>query len=190
MKKLRTASPRTYKQSFRALLLAISIATFAGSVLFTSGSAYAQARPSPAENVISLDPLELALLGPLNVQYEWKSGPVNSWALRGHFWGRTGWTGFGLGGAYRFYIADSRALTGLSVAPAADIFFFSNSELGYSATDLLIGGDLGYKWIFTQFSVEPIVTFRIGIGLGSSISNFTYATGAVVGIGIYLGYAW
>ncbi len=48
--------------------------------------AYSQARPSSKTNVISIDPLGLALNDPLNVQYEIKAGPVTSWAFRLHYW--------------------------------------------------------------------------------------------------------
>lgn len=172
----------------RAFLLTLSFMLL-GTLFGIAPRARAQARPSPAQNDIAGDPLDLLLGGSLNVQYEFKTSPVNSWALRGHFWSRGDFSGFGLGAAYRFYIADSRALTGLSVAPAADLFFFSN-DLGYaSTTDILIGGDLAYKWIFDQFSVEPILTLRIGIEAGNA-PTLSYATGLVAGLGVYLGYAW
>jgi hypothetical protein len=155
--------------------------------MFTS-HASAQARPSSKSNVLSIDVLELALRGPLALQYEWKSTPVNSWAVRGYFWpARDGFSAFGVGGAYRFYIADSRALTGLSVAPAADIFFFSNSFSDRTATIFDIGGDLAYKWIFDQFSIEPMFGIRIGIGASETVS---YATGFLPVLSANIGYAW
>lgn len=154
----------------------------------TTNTASAQARPSSKGSVISLDVLELALQGPLSIQYEWKTSPVNSWALRGYFWPTRGdYSAFGVGGAYRFYIADSRALTGLSVAPAADVFFFNSSLLSKTATIFEIGGDLAYKWIFDQFSVEPMFGIRIGFGGAESV---TYATGFLPVLAVNLGYAW
>ncbi len=184
----------------RALFFALSIALI-GGLFFTASRARAQARPSPATQVVSVDLLPLVTgLGPMAFQYEYKVDPVTSWELRFLIWpygtdasGRD-WTGYGLGGAYRFYIADSRALTGLSVAPAADlIFFHSTIEIGgksqsdKSATCFDIGGDLAYKWIFEQFAVEPMLGLRIGFGPNVAPSSET--TTRVV-LGLSLGYAW
>jgi hypothetical protein len=159
-----------------------------GALGISTTNASAQARPSSKGSVLSLDVLELALQGPLSIQYEWRTTSVNSWALRGYFWpARENFSAFGLGGAYRFFVADSRALTGLSVAPAADIFFFSNSFSDRSATVFDIGGDLAYKWIFDAFSVEPMFGIRIGIGGSQTVS---YATGFLPVLSVNLGYAW
>ena len=161
----------------------------------------AQARPSSKTNVAAVDPLGLAVQEPFNIQYEMKAGPVNSWVFRGHWWGGltggtgsggTGtWGGPGLGGAYRFFVADSRALTGLSVAPAADLFFFNQSLVsgnGGTAIVLWIGGDIAYKWIFDQFSIEPLVGLRIGYTPAANAPS--KPTGGIATIGLYAGYAW
>jgi hypothetical protein len=159
-----------------------------GALGISSTSASAQARPSSKGSVISLDVLGLAYGHPLTIQYEWRTGPTNSWALRGYFWPtRDNFSAFGVGGAYRIYVADSRALTGLSIAPAADVFFFSNSYADRTAMVIDIGGDLAYKWIFDQFSVEPMFGLRIGIG-GSETASF--ATGFQPVLSANLGYAW
>ncbi len=165
-----------------------------GVAVLISNRCYGQARPSPATQVISIDPLTLAQNFPLTFQYEYKTGPIYSWALRLHYWPSPSsdgtWSGFGVGGAYRIYIADSRALTGLSVAPAADLFFFRQTLNGVSQRSAIVfdlGGDLEYKWIFDQFSVEPSVGFRIGFGPTLSPSR---STGASAFIGLSGGYAW
>ncbi len=174
----------------RALLFALSL-LLAGGLLVPVHRARAQDRPSPALYDVAIDPLDLlAQQGPLNLQYEWETSPVNSWVVRAHYWSVTPWGGFGAGAAYRFYIADSRALNGLSVAPAADIFFLNDGNLGHAATDVWLGGDLGYKWIFNQFSVEPLIGLRIGFAAGSPASNLGASTGGVAQISVYLGYAW
>ena len=152
------------------------------------GNSRGQARVSSKNNVISLDPIGLAYSGYALFQYEFKTGPTNSWALRAILWpARDAYsTAFGLGAAYRIYIADSRALTGLSVAPAADVVFFRAVDAGVAgATIFDIGGDLAYKWIFDQFSVEPMFGLRIGFG-----SQVTYATGFQPVLALNLGYAW
>ncbi len=159
---------------------------------FSASKSYAQARPSPATQVVSVDFVPLVYTFPVTFQYEFKTDPVTSWMLRLHYWpGLTAdYTGFGFGAAYRLYIADSRALTGLAIAPAADIFFFrqpqqlggtgSRSGIGFD-----LGGDLSYKWIFDQFAVEQILWLRFGIG--SDVGAFTTIQ-PIIGAG--LGYAW
>ncbi len=165
--------------------------------------ARAQARPSPHTQVVSVDPLGMALNGPLMFQYEWKTGPVYSWAVRAFYWPSRAassgsvsdqWSAFGLGGAYRIYIADSRALTGLSVAPVANVFFFHGSELGRSGISVWVGGDIAYKWIFDEFSIEPIIELAIGFGPQGAQSSGpavpAYTTGTQAVIGLSGGYAW
>jgi hypothetical protein len=173
------------------LTLVIGLVTIAAT-----NSSYGQARPSSKTQVISADPLGLAYQFPLTFQYEYKAGPINSWALRAHWWpsrvsgGIGEWSGFGMGGAYRVFVADSRALTGLSVAPAVDLFFFTQTLNGTkqrSAIDGWIGGDLAYKWIFDQFSVEPLLGLRIGFGANDGPA---YATGMEAIISFSGGYAW
>jgi hypothetical protein len=161
---------------------------------FSATKTYAQARPSPATQVISVDFIPLVLTFPVTVQYEYKVDPVTSWAFRLHFWpGITdNYTGFGFGAAYRLYIADSRALTGLAVAPVADLFFFRQSQqIGgtgtRSAVGVDLGGDLTYKWIFDEFAVEPIFGLRFGIGGSNAPPVFTTIQPL---IGCSLGYAW
>ncbi len=166
------------------------IALFA--ISFSASKTYAQARPSPATQVVSVDFVPLLYTFPITFQYEFKVDPVTSWAFRLHFWpGLTAdYSGFGFGAAYKIYIADSRALTGLAVAPAADLFFFHQpQQLGGNGTrsgiGFDIGGDLSYKWIFDQFAVEPIFGLRFGIG--SDVAAFTTIQPI---IGCALGYAW
>jgi hypothetical protein len=175
-----------------------------GAVCMTGNLARSQARPSSKTQVFSIDPVGLILSDPLVLQYETKTGPVNSWAFRLLFWpyGIEGqdWTGYGVGAAYRFYVADSRALTGLSIAPAAELFFFrgaNTSGIGAAKTGIAveIGGDVGYKWIFDDFSVEPLLGLRIGLGPSSGTGSTAVPAGATgvgskqVVIGLFGGYA-
>ena len=177
----------------RALALLVFFVTLSAA---DATNSFGQARPSSKSNVISIDPLSFFANEPATLQYEIKAGPVNSWAFRLHYWtGLTGgsetWSGFGVGGAYRFYIADSRALTGLSVEPAASLMLFSGTiaaGTGHKAVALLIGGDIEYKWIFDQFSIEPIVGLRIGYTPSNPAPQ--NATGFIAIIGIGAGYAF
>ncbi len=164
------------------------------AITLSAGKMYAQARPSPATSVISVDIVPLIYTFPLTFQYEFKADPVTSWVLRLHYWpGLTAdYSGFGFGAAYRIYIADSRALTGLAVAPAADVFFFRQPQQtggtgSRSAIGLDLGGDLSYKWIFDEFAVEPIFGLRFGIGGSNAPGTFTTIAPL---IGVNLGYAW
>jgi hypothetical protein len=172
------------KQLFSSLAL---VAFLALSVCFSS-TAFAQARTSTKTQVISLEALGLFQKGNIiTVQYEWKTAPTNSIHIRGRFsdYSNT-YTGFGLGGGYHFYIADSRALTGLNVAPVAEVWFYNSSELNSSSTVFGVGGEIAYKWIFDQFSVEPGVGVMIGFG-GDDI---TYYTQTRVYAQCHLGYAF
>src|SRR5579872_5036519 len=184
---------RTTTLATGALLFVLSL-TIASGLLCSAQCARAQARPSPATQVISVDFLPLAYDYPLTVQYEFKADPVTSWMFRVHYWPSPDpsgdWSGFGIGAAYRFFIADSRALTGLSVAPAADLFFFRQTLFNTSQRTAIcfdIGGDIAYKWIFDQFAVEPILGLRIGFGPNVSP---TRAIGTEPLIGLSAGYAW
>lgn len=157
-------------------------------VLIASASTiFAQARTSAKTQVISVDALGLVQRGGfITAQYEWKTAPTNSIHIRGIFSTYTTYTGFGVGGAYRFYIADSRALTGLSVAPVAHIFFYSSSALNKSTQVVSVGGEAAYKWIFDQFSVEPGIGLQIGfLGEDLPFLNTARFYGQV-----HLGYAW
>ena len=167
----------------------ISILLCALCLSLSASKSLAQARPSPYTNDIAAGLLEFFQgAGFFYVQYEWKSAQVNSWVIRAFLPKQaSGYSGFGVGGAYKFFIADSRALTGLSVAPAAEIFFLSNSGLGRSATPISIGGDIAYKWIFGQFSVEPIASIRIWILSGTGPTAYS---GFQPGIDVLLGVAF
>jgi hypothetical protein len=155
-------------------------------IIVTRG--YSQARPSSKENVLSADPLDL-IFGQLNVQYELKAGPVNSYVARLHYWipQTNTWSAFGVGAAYRWYIADSRALTGLAVEPAADLYFSSDAN-GHNAIIIALGGDISYKWIFDDFALEPIL--GVHFGFSPSSTAFPQATTAYGVLGLNLGYAW
>ncbi len=153
---------------------------------FTTNT-FAQARTSTKTQVLSIDALGLFQDGGFfTAQYEWKTSPTNSVHIRGIFSTYLTYTGFGIGAGYRFYIADSRALTGLSVAPVAHIFFYNSSDFNKSTTAISIGGEVAYKWIFDQFSVEPGLGLQIGF-LGENVPFLTktrpYAQ-------VQLGYAW
>ncbi len=162
-------------------------ACIALSVVFAPNT-YGQARTSTKTQVISVDALGLFQNGNvITLQYEWKTAPTNSIHIRGRFSSySTYYTGFGLGGGYRFYIADSRALTGLAVTPVAEVWFYSSSELNTSSILFGVGGEVTYKWIFDQFSVEP----GVGVGIGFGGDDITYYTKTRPYAQVHLGYAF
>ena len=169
-----------------------SITVIAACLLLTASvsSTFAQARASVKTQVISVDGLGYFLNGHLiSAQYEWRTSTTNSIHIRGifsNYGGTNEYSGFGVGGAYRFYIIDSRALTGLSVAPVAHVFFLSSSKKGATTQVISVGGEVAYKWLFDQFSVEPGVGLQIGF-LGDQVPQMT---GTRPYAQIYLGYAW
>lgn len=155
-------------------------------VLSHSTESYAQARASAKQQAISANVLGLFLDGKeLHAQYEWKSTPVNSWFIRGLFGSFVDYDGLGVGAGYRFFIADSRALTGLAIAPVVHAYFWRHQYLD-SEIFFSVGGEASYKWIFDDFLVEPM--FGLGIGFGGDYISYLSSTRWY--LGIMLGYAW
>ncbi len=105
-------------------------------------------------------------------------------------------TAFGFGGSYRWYLPPNRAISGLWIAPAVDIIFLKWSHANESISQMFffIEGEVGYKWFFDQWVVEP--TFYLGFGIGKADykgrPNVTlgYGNGIIYGVGLSLGYAW
>jgi hypothetical protein len=166
------------------ILLAVS------GLFFAPERGYAQ-RASAYNNNISVDVIDQLINNTISVQYEFKSTSTTSIAVRGEYVTAVlGSSAFGVGGEWRFYIADSRALSGLNVGPAADLYFFKNNGLGKKNVVFSVGGDAAYKFFFDQFTVEPFLGARLGF-TGSDVipgvTNFT--TVHLIG-GIYLGWAW
>lgn len=155
----------------------------------TSQTATAQTRSTAYSNALTADPISLLIARVLNAQYEWKTSTTNSLAVRGLIVpSYSSYSAFGLGGSYRFYIADSRALSGLSVGPSLDLLFFSSSSLDRTATIASIGGEIQYKWIFSQFVLEPNLNVRFFLAGNEGVGNAFSGVG--IGLGVNLGYAW
>jgi hypothetical protein len=153
----------------------------------SANDASAQARPSSKGSILSIEPFGLLGIGAykyIQLQYEWRLTQDNSIALRAALLpAYAGVSGFGVGGSYRFYVADGRALTGLNVSPGIDLVLLSAGNASYQTIG--IGGDLAYKWIFDSFGVEPY--FRLRQNFAGSEG---YYAGLDYGVGVYLGYAW
>jgi hypothetical protein len=176
--------------------LAVVLLFLISSVLiFAPRSGYSQ-RASGNNNDIALDFVDFLVNNTFAIQYEFKSTSTTSFLIRGEYVtkgeGSAGTTSaFGVGGAWRFYILDSRALSGFSIAPAIDLFFFKNTLLSRNNVVFSLGADGAYKFFFGNFTVEPTVGLREGIVPGSNQppGENTF-TGIYPVVSLYLGWAW
>jgi hypothetical protein len=151
----------------------------------------ARAQNTPRAHAISVNPFGFAH-GALSIDYEQRSG-TNSFVIRAEFFPeRKYWTAFGIGGAYRWYFAPNngaRALSGLAAGPFLDAIFWSwrgEKHYGGGTTSIVFGGELSYKWIWTNFMLEPILS----LGFMPVNTDEAYYRGAYWGLGLSLGYAW
>lgn len=160
-------------------------------ILFGITGLYAQKSKSyhSYENVLSIDPLEFLINKTLYISFEHKVAPMNSFTifLMYHNYS-SDWDGFGIGGSYRWYLdifKDRKiALEGLYVGPVAALSMFRDKWGDKSHLYLSIGGELGYKWIFGGFSVEPLLRLMFGV---TEVAGLGYHAW---GAGINIGYAW
>jgi hypothetical protein len=160
------------------------------AAFFVPKNGYSQ-RSSSFNNDIGLDFVDQFIQNVITIQYEFKSTSTSSFAVRGHFVTNVGGTtGFGAGATWRFYVADSRALAGWNVGPAADIYSFKNNDLGKTNILIGIGADAAYKWFFGNFTVEPFVGARIGFTGSDVIAGVNNFSGFHPLAGIYLGWSW
>ena len=128
----------------------------------------------------------------IHAQYELRLGDDASLALRAEYGAKTdtgivGYTGYGIGASYRFFINNDHPVRGLSVGPAVDLLFYNNSTTSRSARVVLIGAECSYKLMLGSLSVEPQLALRIGVSSGESISKLT---STLVYPAVYVGYAW
>jgi hypothetical protein len=159
-------------------------------VFLIPGSGYSQ-RASSKNNDIALDVVDGFINNTFSIQYEFKSTSTSSFAVRGQFVTAVlGSSAFGVGGEWRFYILDSRALAGFNVGPAVDLYFFKNNDLAKSNIVFSVGGDAAYKWFFDQFTVEPSLGVRLGFTGSDVIPGVTPFTVAHLIGAVYLGWAW
>jgi len=136
---------------------------------------------------IGVNPIGLAF-GIFNAKYEQQVSAENSFTADAIYWGFAGWSAFGVGGSYRWYLfqESDKAVRGLSFGPIVSLGFwsFENSTWG-GGTSLALGGEVSYKWIFEGgFVVEPTVNLAFNI---LSLEGLNYRP---FGLGVNLGYAW
>ena len=177
---------------FTVLLVLLIIS----GIFFGTKNSYAQ-RSTAKNNDIAVDFVNFLVNNTFTLQYEFKATSTTSFLIRGEYITKntgtaTGVTSaLGVGGAWRFYILDSRALAGFSVAPAIDLFFFKNTNLSRNNIVFSVGADAAYKFFFDQFTVEPTFGLREGIvpGTNPPPGENTF-TGIYPIVSVYLGWAW
>lgn len=165
---------------------------------------YSQSFSQNYRNAITLNPVGFFAVGDANanIQYENALSGENSFIVRIPIIIRDISTypvsAFGIGGSYRWYLPPNRAIVGVWVAPAIDILFlkwkYLNKEESYVSKTLInIWGEVGHKWIFEQYVIEPF--FGLGLGIGEAQAkdkktSLNYGNGILWQLGVSLGYSW
>lgn len=170
-------------------ILTSLVALFA--LLIMASSANAQGKNAYQYN-ISIDPFDFVVSKTLNATFEYKLSSENSFTIAGSYYKYNDWwSAFGIGGSYRWYIdlfkEGNRALTGFSVGPCARLSFWTWDAYGStsSETQLSLGGEAAYKWIFKGgWSVEPILRLTFGV---LDVPGLDYGGW---GAGVNLGYSF
>lgn len=136
------------------------------------------------QNVVKVNPIGLAF-GSLNGGYETFLSDNTSLYLKANFYSRslvgTRYTGFGVGGEYRFYLSDNDRPKGLYAGPIANVGFIgTNSDFIDNYTLITVGGIIGYQWVFSEkFTVE------VNIGPAYGIVAGDFGDTDIFGDGIY-----
>lgn len=158
-----------------------------------SDSSNAQERNHKGNYSLSVDPGELLLKNVLNVTFEYKLSPKNSFTVVGSYYNyNEWWKAYGIGGSYRWYIdlfkEGKNGLNGFSVGPMLRASWWNFDYNGYTGdteTLVAIGAEAAYKWVFSGgWTVEPILRLSFGV---SEISSLGYEP---IGAGINVGYTW
>lgn len=168
---------------FYAIVFVLTIVALMGNVQ----EIFAQRVVQNYNQSIGANPIGLAF-GLFNAKYEQQVSAENSFTAEVIYWNFAGWSAFGVGGSYRWYLfqESEKALKGFSFGPYASVGFwsFENATWG-GGTSLAIGGEAAYKWVFDGgFMVEPIVNVNFNI---LNLDGLSYRP---FGLGVILGYAW
>ncbi len=101
--------------------------------------------------------------------------------------------GFRVGALYRWYLRDifpirTSGINGFSVGPFATLGLYSFDNQGTKTTEntfyMEVGGEAAYKWVFSNFQLEPSIKIGLPVVKESYQEDFNW------GFGIKLGYAW
>lgn len=180
----------------------LTILTLAIIIALTSVNLNAQkvAATGNYDQAIFIDPFALLWGGALNVSYEHKLTPENSFTGQLYYWNYGwGWSALGLGASYRWYFNEwanttfklnKKSLEGLSVGPRVEVYNWSwdsgyNTNSYESYFSIGIGAEASYKWVFEGgWTVEPNVRYVYALS-NKSYNNFRGNNG-----GIAVGYSW
>jgi hypothetical protein len=147
---------------------------------------------------IYVNPFAL-IVGMIDVGYEQKLSPENSFTVNANYWSYYDWRAIGLGASYRWYFNEwanstfnlnKKSLEGLSVGPRVEFYSWSwggsSTFNNYdSYTSFGIGAEAGYKWVFAGgWTIEPGVKFVFPIG-GKDYNSYNSYGG-----NLGLGYSW
>jgi hypothetical protein len=156
------------------------------------------AQKSSYNEAITIEPLNFLLNDIVNVKYEQKLSPTNSYTVGALLVfasdSKEGtWFGFGVNGSYRWYIdlfkTRQKTIQGFSVGPKLSILYLAfeneqNRSDQKSGTIFRIGGEATYKWIWDQFVLET------GIVLDFPVLNGSDFVPGAFGLNASIGYAW
>lgn len=129
-----------------------------------------------AQSIIKANPLGLAF-GVLNASYEKFTSDNSSFTLRANFYSRGvggfRYTGFGVGGGYRWYISDNERPKGLYVGPIANVGFLgANDDFIGNYTLITVGGIIGYQLkLSDRFTMEFSAGPTYGVITGGNFDD-------------------
>jgi hypothetical protein len=179
----------------RPFLSAVVSIILVSATIFLPKIGFSQ-RASQWNNNIAIDFVDFPINNVFHGQYEGKLSSETSFNVRAEYVTKSTidkenpTTALGFGGGFRFYMLDSRALSGFSVAPSVDVYFFKNSGTDRHSVLFAVGADAAYKFFFGQFTVEPTVGARDGFAGSNLPAGEEHFTGIYPVISIYLGWAW
>ena len=146
------------------------------------------------QQAITINPVTL-IWDQVIITYEHQTGKFNTFTVQGLLWAPGGgWTGYGIGGSYRWYLMNlfndkKIPIQGFSVGPVLGIIQYNWDGEGifsdYGGTSIGIGGEAAYKFVFSDFVVEP--KFQIFLNVSSVTGNPAWNSFT---IGCNVGYAW
>ncbi|MEI6088877.1 MAG: hypothetical protein WCR42_00340 [bacterium] len=146
-------------------------------------------------NTLSANPIAL-MFGNFPITYEKALKGNNTVTCNFTYTGYDGWSGFNLGGSYRWYVLTTNKYKpneGLSAGPTilfgywgADSKLSNGNKSGFLVT---LGAEAAYKMVIDKgFSIEPIVQINFPLkskSVAPNIQNYKAFT-----LGVNLGYSW
>jgi hypothetical protein len=175
----------------------LTLAAIAIFFACTAAPASAASYTTGANNVISIDPLDLLISGRINATFEHKMSAKNSLTINASYYSFSDWwSAIGVGASYRWYVdpfeEGKSALNGLSLGPRVQYFSWNwdGPDYGYgdwgNYSSFSIGVEVAYKWTFSsKWVIEPI--FKYTFPVMKKDYGFTPDDW---GLGVNLGYAF